>query len=388
MSLKRYAFCALGVSLLSIGLTVGCGDSNGDDNNSALPKFLFTVGDGDVGAYTVDAKTGAITIVTGSPFTSAFSAPSPCPDLAAADPKGTLLFVPDACHNNVAVFTIDSKTGSLAAATGSPFTAGEGVIVEQPVVDPSAKFLYVPADSGQIVGYKIGTGGALTAITGSPFVAGGNNETAVIHPNGKFLYAADGNNVDSLPGPSISAYSIDATSGALTAVTGSPFGLADTPKFLAIDRTGKYLYATAPDSDTVLAFSIDSSTGALTPLAGSPFAGGGPNPQDIAVSPDGKFVFVANNGDVDTATSGSVSAFSLNASTGALTAVAGSPFTAGPNPKRLAVDPSGKYLYTTNEDSDNMSAFSINAGSGVLTAITGSPFATNIGSEGVTVTHQ
>src|SRR3982074_3511077 len=196
MNLKRYAFCGLGVSLLSLGLAVGCGDSNGDDNNGALPRFLFTVGDADVGAYTVDAKTGAITVVTGSPFTSAFSG-SPCPDLAAADPKGTLLFVPDACHFNVAVFTIDSKTGSLVAATGSPFTAGEGTNVEQPVVDPSGKFLYVPTDSGQIGGYNIGTGGGLTGITGSPFAAGGNNETAVIHPNGKFLYAADGNNVDS-----------------------------------------------------------------------------------------------------------------------------------------------------------------------------------------------
>src|SRR3982074_3399602 len=148
MNLKRYAFCGLGVSLLSLGLAVGCGDSNGDDNNGALPRFLFSAGDADVGAYTVDAKTGAITIVTGSPFTSGFSA-SPCPDLAAADPKGTLLFVPDACNDNIAVLTIDSKTGALAAATGSPFATGTGNFnVQQPVVDPSAKFLYVPEDNG------------------------------------------------------------------------------------------------------------------------------------------------------------------------------------------------------------------------------------------------
>jgi 6-phosphogluconolactonase (cycloisomerase 2 family) len=384
MNLRGYAICALGASLLSISFMVGCGD----DHGGLLPKFLFTIGDADVGAYTVDAKTGAITIVTGSPFTSGFSA-GICPDLAAADPKGMLLFVPDACNSNIAAFTIDSKTGGLTPVTGSPFAAGTiSFNVEQPVVDPSAKFLYVPEDGGHILGFNIGPGGALTAITGSPFAAGGNNETVVVHPNGKFLYAADGNNVGNVPGPSISGFSIDATSGALTAVTGSPFALADVPKFLAIDRTGKYLYVTAPESDTVLAFSIDTSTGALTQLTGSPFASGGLNPQDIAVSPDGKFVFVANNGDVDTATNGSVSAFALNASTGALTAVAGSPFTAGPNPKRLAVDPSGKYLYATNEDSDNMSAFSINAGSGVLTAITGSPFATNVGSEGVTVTRK
>jgi 6-phosphogluconolactonase (cycloisomerase 2 family) len=379
ITLKKYAFRAAGVSLLSLSLTVGCGS----DHHGAQPKFLFTVGDADVGAYTVDAKTGAITVVTGSPFASGIG----CPDLAAADPKGTLLFVPDACNNNVAVFTIDSKTGALAAATGSPFDAGIGVNVEQPVVDPSGKFLYVPADGGEIVGFKIGTGGALTAITGSPFAAAGSNETAVIHPNGKFLYLADGNNVGGLPGPSISAFSIDATSGALTPVTGSPFGLADVPKFLAIDRTGKYLYVTAPENDTILGFSI-ASDGSLAQLTGSPFAAGGLNPQDIAVSPDGKFVFVADNGDVDIPTDGSVSAFTLNSGTGALTAVAGSPFTGGPNPKRLAADPSGKFLYVTNEDSDNMSVFSINSDSGVLTDITGSPFATNVGSEGVTITRK
>jgi 6-phosphogluconolactonase (cycloisomerase 2 family) len=312
--------------------------------------------------------------------------------LAAADPKGTLLFVPDECNDNIAAFTIDSKTGGLTAATGSPFATGtNNFAVQQPVVDPSGKFLYVPEDNsptGQILGFKIGSGGSLTAITGSPFAAGGNNETVVIHPNGKFLYTSDGNNVGDTPGPSISAFSIDGSSGALTAVTGSPFAVADVPKFLAIDRTGKYLYTTAPETDMVLAFSINSSTGALTQLTGSPFASGGPNPQDISVSPDGKFVFVANNGDLDTLTDGNVTAFTVTASTGALTAVAGSPFTAGSNPKRLAVDPSGKYLYVTNEDADNMSAFSINAGSGVLTAITGSPLATNVGSEGVTVTRK
>ena len=387
MKVRYITIFALVAGLLSITLTIGCGN---DQHVGLLPKFLFTIGDADLGAYTVDAKTGAITVVTGSPFTSGFSA-SPCPDLAAADPKGTLLYVPDECNDNIAAFTIDSKTGALTVVAGAPFASGTGNFsVQQPVIDPSGKFLYIPEDDspGLVLGFKIGTGGALTAITGSPFTAGGNNETIVIHPTGKFLYTADGNDVGGTPGPSISAYSMDGSSGVLTPVTGSPFALGDVPKFLAIDKAGKYLFATGPETETILAFSINSSTGAITAITGSPFAAGGPNPQYIAVSMDGKFLFVANNGDLDVPTNGSVSAFTIDATSGAITPVAGSPFTAGPNPKRLATDPSGKFLYATNEDSDNMSVFSIDAKTGVLTTVTGSPFATNIGSEGVTITHQ
>jgi 6-phosphogluconolactonase (cycloisomerase 2 family) len=77
---------------------------------------------------------------------------------------------------------------------------------------------------------------------------------------------------------------------------------------------------------------IDASTGALAPVSGSPFATETLS-SAVAVDPSGKFVYVAN-GDPP---ANNVSAFAIDPNTGALTAVPGSPFTAGANPQSIAV---------------------------------------------------
>jgi 6-phosphogluconolactonase (cycloisomerase 2 family) len=83
--------------------------------------------------------------------------------------------------------------------------------------------------------------------------------------------------------------------------------------------------------DTVVAYSIDSSTGALTPVAGSvPAAGAGA--RALALDPTGKFAYTANNND------NTITAVSIDPSTGALSQVPGSPFhLAGSAPVDLAI---------------------------------------------------
>jgi 6-phosphogluconolactonase (cycloisomerase 2 family) len=51
----------------------------------------------------------------------------------------------------------------------------------------------------------------------------------VVDPSGQFVYAANYNSGD------ISAYTVDAATGALTAVAGSPFGAGGNPHSIAID---------------------------------------------------------------------------------------------------------------------------------------------------------
>ena len=87
----------------------------------------------------------------------------------------------------------------------------------------------------------------------------------------------------------------------------------------------------------------------------------------MAVDPTGKFAYVAN------ANSNNVSAYSIGAN-GALTPVPGSPFAAGTCPISVAVDPTGKFAYVANADTNNVSAYSIGA-NGALTPVPGSPFA-------------
>ena len=112
-----------------------------------------------------------------------------------------------------------------------------------------------------------------------------------------------------------------------------------------------------PLSNNVSAFTIDV-TGALTAVAGSPFPGFF-SPASVTVDPSGKFAYVANR---DAA---SVSAFTIDAF-GVLNAVLGSPFTAGAGPFSVIVDSSGKFAYTANQTSNTVSAFTIDA-TGALT---------------------
>lgn len=80
----------------------------------------------------------------------------------------------------------------------------------------------------------------------------------------------------------------------------------------------------------------------------------------MAIDPTGRFAYVANSG------SGTVSAYTINALTGALsnqTTVA-----AGGNPESVTVDASGKFAYAVNRGTSDVSIYSINQATGVLTS--------------------
>ena len=66
-----------------------------------------------------------------------------------------------------------------------------------------------------------------------------------------------------------------------------------------------------------------------------------------------RFAYVANRG------SNNISAYSVDATTGALTTIAGSPFAAGKLPIAIAVDPTGSYAYVANQTDATISAFTI-----------------------------
>ncbi len=132
----------------------------------------------------------------------------------------------------------------------------------------------------------------------------------------------------------ISGYSINATTGALKQIHGSPFGAGLGASAVAIDASGKFAYDTDSVATTVSAFKIDATTGALKAVKGSPFAAG-TAPSAVAADPKGKFLYVANYG------SDNISAFSIDGSTGALKAVKGSPFSAGSSPIAIGVNSRG-----------------------------------------------
>ncbi len=250
---------------------------------------------------------------------------------------------------------------------------------------PSKKFLYAVnsssfADSISI--FNVASDGTL-ALSGTPTPAGNGPNDAVIDPSGKYLLVTNnfGNNV--------SVYTIDASSGALSEVAGSPFPANSNPAEILITPSGKFVYVTNPGIGMVTAFTFSTSDGTLTQVRGAPGVPGSPYPSGagafgLAVDGSEKFLYVANPAASNplSSTRGNVSGFNINPSSGALTPILGSPFTAtnGNSPSAVTVDPSGRFVYATTPGSSfAIWCFAITPANGQLVAVTNSPFSLTAG---------
>jgi 6-phosphogluconolactonase (cycloisomerase 2 family) len=239
------------------------------------------------------------------------------------------------------------------------------------------EFLYVVnQSSNNVSGYKINaTTGALTKITGSPFKAGSQPSGLAVDPAGKFVYVSN-QNYPNYTG-TVYGYSINAASGALKQVSGSPYPESDNPYGVAVSPgAGKFAYIVNVYSNNVSAYTIAKS-GSLKKVPGSPFSSGGGEPEEIAIDPTGKFAFVPNTED------DILSANTIDATTGALTPVGA--YNEGKTPNFAVVDRTGGFVYVGNTNSNNISAYTIDPSSGELTKITGSPFRTSGSVGGLTV---
>ena len=340
-------------------------------------RFAYVSGDRGIYCYAIDAITGALTALSGSPCDSRIQVG------VTADPSGRFVYATLAVKNPnapsggpvdftsyVTAYAVNSSTGSLGAIAGSQLVAGDftvngGVWDANAVditVDPSGRFVYMADYTGGISAYTLNPAtGGLKAVSGSPFPGGVGVNSVTVDPTGKFVYAA-------VEGPrAISAYTIDSSTGALTTVVGSPFPADNFPTAVRVDPSGRFAYAVNLDTYDISAYSVNSSSGALTPIAGSPFSSGGAYPAGLAFDLTGRFLYVTNSG------SNSISVFSIDSSTGALTPISGSPFAGGAGPGAASVHPSGKFLYVTNTG-EIISGYTIDSISGSLTPISGSPF--------------
>jgi 6-phosphogluconolactonase (cycloisomerase 2 family) len=137
------------------------------------------------------------------------------------------------------------------------------------------------------------------------------------------------------------------------------------------------MFVSNSGAGTVSAFTI-SSSGGLTPVAGSPFTAGG-GAEFMAFDSMHNLLFVSNQN------ANSLSAFSVNRNSGVLTAAPGSPFATGSRPTGVAAAPAKGLVFVGNQNDSTVSAFSINATNGSLTPVLGSPFGNISSPFGLTV---
>lgn len=242
--------------------------------------------------------------------------------------------------------------------TGSPFAVRPLSQLGTPVVDPSGRFLYVPNFSSfQVFAYSIdAVSGSLTPIPGSPFPAVNEPVSTAVDPTGRFVYVANQG-----AGAGVSAYTMDLTTGALAPITGSPFPAGPEPSCVVVDASGRFVYVSNQTMDTTYQFSINPVSGFLTQIGATPPASGAG--VSITVEPAGKYAYVTDG-----------LAFAINSTAGTLSQIPGPPFVTGSNPFSITVDPSGKFVFVANQGG-GVSAYSINLTTGSLTPAIGSPFA-------------
>jgi hypothetical protein len=192
-----------------------------------------------------------------------------------ADPSGQFLTLTDSSLSVVHVLLINSTTGALSEAVGSPFPAANALFTAESIVG-GAEFVYVSDNSdGQIFifSFSLTSPKALTPIANSPFVSSGGTANSpismLVNSNQSILYTA--NNL------SISILAIQ-SDGSLLPAPGSNTPVTPTPAFspflLAFDNTGSFLYVMSQGTEGVLGYTINTTTGGLTLIGGSPFATG------------------------------------------------------------------------------------------------------------------
>ena len=181
-----------------------------------------------------------------------------------------------------------------------------------------------------------------------------------------------------LTGFAVNMFTVDSCTGQFKASTPASVGTGyaspqiDAEEMVA-DPLGRFAYvanlvSNATDQATISMYTINPATGVLAPTTPATVATGF-FPQEIAIDPQGRFVYTANSDD------SSVSMFTVNQSTGVLTPTTpASISTMVPNellsdPSFLTVDPTGKFLYVTALLSDGSAVFmyNINQTTGLLT---------------------
>jgi 6-phosphogluconolactonase (cycloisomerase 2 family) len=299
------------------------------------------------------------------------------------------LFVSTQGDSLVSTYTIDLSTGVLTSlGTG----VATGNMPSAMLLAPPGNTLFIAnSASDNISVYAVNSNGSLTAAS-STSPTGMTPLAMATDSAGHFLFVANqGLQVDPASG-TISVFSIQ--NGSLTEVAGSRFRVADVsassgpgPAAIAVTPDGKFLYVANQFDGTVTGFSVDTTSGALT--RGSTISVG-TAPSGMDITPDGGFLYVANSG------SSNVSAFAIcnqvvtscsvpTSPDGSITPVAGSPFSAGLGPAAMVAAPSGKFLFIVDRQSNQISQFKIATGTGVLSPNTQASISTGSTPAGVAV---
>jgi 6-phosphogluconolactonase len=285
-------------------------------------KYLYAVnevsdfndkkGTGGVSAFTLDSKTGDLTLLNPEPSMGEH----PCHVIT--DKAGKYVLVANYTGGSACVLPIEAD-GKLGKPTGFVQHTGKSV---NPARQEKAHAHSINLDAANRHAFVADLGldevriyrfekGKLTA-NDPPSVRmkpGAGPRHFAFHPTGKFAYVI--NELDS----TVTAMNYDATKGALEviqSVSTLPKGYkgSTTTAEVVVHPSGKFLYGSNRGHDSIAIFTIDQETGRLTPAGHQ--GKGIKTPRNFAIEPTGKYCLVASQG------SGTILVFRIDPKTGAL----------------------------------------------------------------------
>ena len=163
----------------------------------------------------------------------------------------------------------------------------------------------------------------------------------------------------------VTQYRVDATQSPMLMPADVPFLAVKPgggPRHLTFHPNGKYAYLVLELTGSVMA--LDYQDGNLnekqTISMSGPDVKGRVSGADIHVSPDGKFLYASNRGDID-----EIAIYSINKK-GMLTLV-NRQSVLGKTPRNFAIDPTGNFLLVANQNTNQVIIFKRDKKTGLLT---------------------
>jgi 6-phosphogluconolactonase (cycloisomerase 2 family) len=299
-----------------------------------------------IGTGTVDTATGALTVES---WFDGVAEPS----WSDRSPDGTVLYATSELFPDGLVHALRLDDNGVPTALNRQRTGAGPAHVQ---VHPGGAYLFTSLyGGGAVVTHPIlpdGTVGPASDVRRHG--TGSHAHQVVVDPSGRWLLAAD------LGLDRVYVYQLDVEAGRLREAGRTALAAGAGPRHLAFHPGGGHAYVANELDSTVTVCSWQD--GVLTPDRTLPTVLASPptrnHPAEVLVSPDGRFVYVANRGD------NSVAVFTVDDDGAALTLRA-TPTCGGDWPRHLAIDPSGHWLYAVNQRSNDVVWFGIDPESGV-----------------------
>jgi 6-phosphogluconolactonase len=337
--------------------------------STAAATFVYVSNaeDGDIGLYTLQAD-GSLTP------DAKFKAANMVMPMSVSPDKRHLVAAVRSKPFSAYTYSIDRKTGALTLVGTSPLADSFPYIFH----DRGGRFLLGASYGGHMVSVNpVAADGRI----GEPIqkIPTARNAHAIRTDNtNRFVF------VPHLGTDQVFQFLFDEKTGRLTANTPPLLQLkAGTgPRHLITSPDNRFVYLLNELTATVSTLALDASTGLLSEVASVsalapdsklvPGAARGPDApkrnrdndiwaSDLHILPTGKFLYAAER------TSSSIGAFSVDTSSGKLTYLSSTP--TEKQPRGFRIDPTGRFMIVSGEKSETLSTYAIDPASGALTRI-------------------